>query len=104
MGSVNVDVDGVIERRADGGPAFPCTVKEQVNLFNRSGEEAGTSEVDWPYEGMTLRDYYAGQGLPEALRDFLNANRRFPETNAEREAIALRVYAMSDALLKVRDQ
>ena len=68
--------------RIAGGPAY-------------STDEGG-------HEGMSLRDYYAWQGLPEALRDFQNANRRFPETNEEREAIALRVYAMSDAMLKVR--
>lgn len=43
------------------------------------------------YNGMTLRDYFAGQAIPAAAAEWSN-----PET------IAYRCYAVADAMLRMR--
>ena len=66
-----------------GGPAFPLV-------------DEGACVV---YGGMTLRDYFAAKALPRmlALAHSVDPNRT-PDEN-----IALRCYALADAMLKARD-
>jgi hypothetical protein len=91
----------------DGGPAFP-----------RPGYTDATG--DWPVflrheEGMTLRDYIAGQALPQAVEDYDRKTRGVmdtknnvlpwatKETGTREEIIARQAYRYADAMLKARE-
>ena len=65
-----------------GGPAFPC---ETLGV-----DDIG--EYRKPYEGMNLRDYFAGQALI-ACRNQINE-----------EWLAKRAYKIADAMLQARSQ
>ena len=64
----------------DGGAAFPY-----------SGHHSRREQ-----DGMSLRDWYAGQCLPVMITA---KHGRLPETNAEREHVAISCYAMADAMI-----
>jgi hypothetical protein len=77
----------------NGGPAFPC---ETYGL--RNGKETTI-----PTNGMTLRDYFAGQALQQfvAERDHnIWAHERFEEARKE---IATAAYNIADAMLAARE-
>lgn len=74
---------------ADGGPAFPCDVFDP--------DVRGPEQ----WEGMTLRDYFAGQALP-MLIDLLRAFRRDQTSYVDVDHCAKQAYAMADAMLKAR--
>jgi hypothetical protein len=65
-----------------GGPAFPC---ETLGV-----DEHG--EYRKPYEGMTLRDYFAAK----AIAAFIFAG-------SDYERAAWEAYKQADAMLKARD-
>ena len=44
------------EKKRDGGPAFPVT---EYDLKN--GHYEGRYEINFQHDGMTLRDWFAGQ-------------------------------------------
>lgn len=68
--------------KENGGPAFPCeTIAE---------DESG--EYRTPYQGMTLRDYFAAK----AMQEMLGGNYQFM-TQIARDA-----YIMADAMLEAR--
>ena len=73
--------------KIDNPPAFP-----------RTGQGFGNPNYD--EAGMTLRDWFAGQALPEAMRwAFNNANDDFlPEEWASKIA-----FATADAMLAERE-
>lgn len=54
-----------MSERNDGGPAFPTTLWEE-----RNGVQHGT-----PHDGMSLRDYFAGQ----AMAGFLSQSHAGPK-------------------------
>lgn len=60
----------------DGGPAFPVPNLEDDPGFN----------------GMTLRDYFAGEALPVAFS-------RYPDS---RDGASKEAYLIADAMLKAR--
>ena len=65
--------------RQDGGPAFPCEeIKQAIPVW---------------HNGMTLRDYFAGQ----ALAGFCDTDIPFSPRGA-----AERCYAIADAMLAER--
>lgn len=64
-------------------PAFPNTGNSTWNLK--------------PTDGMTLRDWFAGQ----ALTGFITACSSFSEIRDD-ETCAIRAYAMADAMLEER--
>ena len=81
----------------DGGPAFP------QDLQGRRGDDPSL-------QGMTLRDWFAGQALPKVIQwwltdletgrldksvDFMGAS--------DKDCIAAEAYAMADAMLKARE-
>ena len=68
--------------KKDGGPAFPLK----------------TSELPYrpAFDGMSLRDYFAGQALAGLLAN--------PNTRETRTDTALAAYFIADALLKARTQ
>lgn len=73
------------EQRDNGGFAFP------------SSEQFGFREADY---GMTMRDWFAGQALESIMQD----RAIWDCTPEEREDIADRMYAWSDAMLKSRSK
>ena len=67
-----------------GGPAFPCDLT------------AYDEEVVKNFQGMTLRDYFAGQAMNALILE--RADWKYaPET------LAKYAYAQADAMLKARD-
>ena len=90
----------------DGGPAFPHTVEYR-------GETSGGVI---PHGGLSLRDWFAGMALPEAIRLCAKADKESGPTNTTQEYINMAVaddddintlearlaYAMADAMLAAR--
>ncbi len=70
----------------DGGPAFPVPVTP-----TRGGGWASCKEV----EGMTLRDWFAGQALACVAHEYIGGTT--PKT-----ALAEDCYEMADAMLAAR--
>ena len=66
-----------------GGPAFP------------------TSNGGSPDNGMTLRDYFAGQVAIGAMSEYWNSDRLNDPTFND---IAQHAYAIADAMLKAREK
>jgi hypothetical protein len=64
-----------------GGPAFPTT-------------EANYESVKWSYEGMTLRDYFAGQAM---MMKFGTSG-----TSVSMDVMARDCYRMADQMLEAR--
>lgn len=74
----------------DGGQAFPC---------------AG-SEHNYPYAGMTLRDYFAAKAMASLLSnsDAMDEAADGCDSDIELMAnVADRGYAMADAMLAARE-
>lgn len=79
----------------NGGPAFPCQARtpEQV-------------EYDiWPEQGMSLRDYFAGQALAfmgnaHVVEAILNAAKA--RTRSSLGVAASYAYELADAMLAAR--
>lgn len=69
----------------NGGPAFP------------GGSNVGRS-YDLESDGMTLRDWFAGQALTAIAMDHGDA------CDGYREAISRRAYLVADAMLAERDK
>jgi len=67
----------------DGGSAFPRP------------KMATDYDQDMP-QGMSLRDWFAGQALTGVIADCVN------ETTFQPDVIAKRAYAVAEALLKAR--
>ena len=67
----------------DNGPAFPST--------SRDGRGWEIS-----YEGMNLRDYFAGQALAGIISD--------PNVTTDNGKLAKACYGYADAMLKARKQ
>lgn len=75
-----------------GGPAFPVS-----EVSNRHGDT-----IQYPSEGMTLRDYFAAkamQGMICAASE-QNADSTAPDLFS---AIAMDSYSYADAMLKARE-
>ncbi len=76
--------------RNDGGPAFP-----------HDGRDRGPGNTKgWPHDGMTLRDWFAGQALMAAVIQSADDDATV-EQNAS--AAALWAYAYADAMIAVRE-
>jgi hypothetical protein len=74
----------------DGGPAFPL----QHNMFRKY-------ELN---DGMSLRDYFAGQALGESLGVISALVCGYTESaRDEAERIANAAYLVADAMLKARE-
>lgn len=80
---------GLMAKTDDGGPAFPRT---KYSHFNE--QPIGCSE------GMSLRDYFAGQALAGHLASFSGENVGCPP--AERSAQW--AYEYADAMLAEREK
>ena len=71
-----------MEKINDGGPAFP------QDLQGRRGD-------DPQYQGMTLRDWFAGKALEGQAH-------RFDHPHNHRELLAKDCYEIADAMLRAR--
>ena len=72
----------------DGGPAFPklCLGAHPSDYYDQEGQ------------GMTLRDYFAGQMLGVIAQPYVVSYRDLPTT-----FIAACAYGMADSMLEHRD-
>ena len=77
------------EQRKDGGPAFPRPI-------SRDGTDA-RADMFHAQDGMSLRDWFAGQALKIAARNF----GRLPDTAP---VLAEYCYEIADAMLKAREE
>lgn len=77
-----------------GGPAFP--VETQLNPISNQAckRQTGDSHV-YQFPEMTLRDYFAAKALQGELAS--------GEASHDELNIARRVYAIADAMIKVRN-
>ena len=78
------------KQRHDGGPAFPTENERQTGAYS------------YHFEGMTLRDYFAGQALASVKAPDILVG--IPETERVLERHARRMYRMADAMLKEREK
>ena len=75
-----------MDKPNDGGPAFPCT-----------------DAKGFTSEGMSLRDYFAGQALAGILAD--PERHGFNESHAECEfLVAEDAYILADAMIVLRER
>ena len=70
----------------DGGPAFP-----------RPGHGVVIDDVDQPQDGMSLRDWFAGQAVGDTAYFAL-------EDSVSVEKVARHAYKIADAMLQERDR
>ena len=70
----------------DGGPAFPSP-----------GLNSATDERQYGRDGMSLRDWLAGQALAAIVLDHGDS------CDGYRQAVARRAYAIADAMLRARE-
>ncbi|KEA07161.1 hypothetical protein [Rhizobium rhizogenes] len=68
----------------NGGPAFPVTFEGGGN----NGESPAY------FEGMTLRDWFAGQALAESTRGIWDSHKY--------DDVAKRAYGIADAMISAR--
>jgi hypothetical protein len=88
--------------KPDGGPAFPVATHERPD-----GLIALVSDLDPNGNGMTLRDYFAGQALAGLLASpgFLGeAQEQAGDADTARETIALCAYRQADFMLAEREK
>ena len=76
-----------MSKKETGGPAFPTDEEQSYSAFDDSLDH---------FEGMTLRDYFAGQALCGLLAKYnLNAP-------SDQGTIAQMSYELADAMLAER--
>lgn len=91
--------------KSDGGPAFPtkggmCVfVPEETGIVDRLKDQV-REEIEKPFAGMTLRDWFAGQALIGLMSD---PGLR-PCNVDEFEHMAHRLYQVADAMLTERQK
>lgn len=87
----------------DGGPAFP-----RASTFGRRpGKHGGEAQLveSSGHSGMSLRDWFAGQALPQAIAHEIELRRSSVAPVAFRyEAIAHAAYVVADAMLAERER
>jgi hypothetical protein len=74
-------------------------MKNDIQAFPNRGDNSPGCEI---YDGMTLRDYFAGQALASVKAPDILVG--IPETERVLERHARRMYRMADAMLKERAQ
>jgi hypothetical protein len=75
----------------DGGPAYPAVVPV---------------EFQYAYDGMSLRDWFAGQALPAVIAA-TSAGQHQPHVEpgqTQEQAMAVDAYALADAMLAARQK
>jgi hypothetical protein len=96
-----------------GGPAFPTSA--EVNFNARPQTTTDQSKPWFLYNGMTLRDWFAGQALSEAIQQadvlptrdlaaLFGRGEDDPPPVTRQEAVAALAYAYADAMLAQRSK
>lgn len=84
----------------DGGPAFPRAA------FAPDGVTCEDFQISDPEDGMSLRDWFAGNALPAIIRSadeaFLWANEKGGAKVPSIESYAVDAYRIADAMLVER--
>lgn len=84
--------------RNDGGPAFPGQPSYGM---------PGGVEIAHGQQGMSLRDYFAGQVVGHIAHGLINDHASFKQIEANPAAAVQRVaetsYALADAMLAARE-
>ena len=87
----------------DGGPAFPRKRSlHRRDAVDMSGAPNSDYVQDPPQDGMSLRDWFAGQALPAII----NGNTEFCKLGGKATAldsIATDCYKLADAMLAARE-
>ena len=83
--------------KIDGGPAFPRSRDIWADPDNPA-----LSDMSPEQDGMSLRDYMAGQAIGTLLTEQVMLVEHLPETNFEYRSLAARAYAVADAMLEAR--
>lgn len=76
----------------DGGPAFPRSAEEEISVGVNTPHEQILSYGHPGYDGMSLRDYFAGQALSATQHSYGTAY----------TALAKHAYLIADAMLAAR--
>ena len=83
-------------QKHDGGPAFPSS-PQKMEFDGEGFRPVG-------FEGMSLRDYFAGQAMNALIEDVNRPSD--PESGDSdihpRDEIARRAYALADAMIAAR--
>jgi hypothetical protein len=82
-------------RTETGGPAFPRPASEDT----RRGTLADGNNLDESQEVMSLRDWFAGHIVNGVLHAGM-----LPANDQELANLAMRSYALADAMLKARSK
>jgi len=82
------------EQAKDGGPAFPHPNFEVYSEERKCWVETGSSE------GMSLRDWFAGQALAAVVSACRGDNLH---GRTLEQHFAMKAYALADAMLAARD-
>lgn len=80
--------------KPDGGAAFPCDIEEPYG-----GASGATRLVR--HDGMSLRDYFAGQALQGIVTGFYHPRYHDGENGAK---TARHAYELADAMLAEREK
>lgn len=84
--------------KGDGGPAFPRRRLAYVDGY-------GDPYVEDGQEGMSVRDYFAGQALAESIAHELRLRESKVDPGQFRyDAIAHGAYAIADAMIAERQK
>ena len=83
--------------KIDGGPAFPRSRDIWPDPDN-----SALSDISPEQDGMSLRDWLAGQVIGTLLTEQVMLVEDLPETNFEYRSLAGRAYAVADAMLEAR--
>lgn len=78
----------------DGGPAFPV-----ASVCNANGD------VQYGVDGMSLRDYFAGQAIIGIIQDFATLEKAHNVSGQDAATIAaIASYEVADAMLLAREK
>jgi hypothetical protein len=85
--------------KPDGGPVFPVHERHAVLRETGYGD-------DWiAVGGMSLRDYFAGKALPQAIARYLAVREaRINPGEFDYEEIARAAYVVADAMIAEREK
>jgi hypothetical protein len=75
----------------NGGPAYPCAANESLGGY--------------PANGMSLRDWFAGQAMAALIdSSFLSSWKAGRNNQSYAQLVSCCAYEQADAMLKAREQ
>lgn len=89
-------------------PAYPTGLIGKIKFTHNGGNTAHVSEYESKFTGMTIRDYFAGQVINAAYKDFTEACRTGKHEGRAYEnwaaSISQDAYKVADAMLRAREE